>query len=187
MEACHANTEGGVLYKVEEEIKASTEIIIDWEGQDDAANPLNWPPTRKTFIITLVSAMTFNVSLASTIFAPGVPQLMTEFGSDSAPLAGFVVSAYVVSFIFSPLVTAPLSELYGRNIVMHASNIGFLVFTVLCAVSQNLAMFIIFRLLQGLAGCTPLVLGGGTIGDLVPAEQRGKALSGWQLGPLLVS
>ena len=116
-----------------------------------------------------------------------MPKLLAEFNSDNAALAGFVVSAYIVPFTFGPLVFAPLSELYGRNVVMHSSNIAFLISTFICGASQNMAMFIIFRLLQGLAGCVPLTLGGGTIADLMPPEKRGKALSGWQLGPLLVS
>lgn len=162
------------------------DVVVDWEGPDDQANPMNWPEKRKLFTIVLVSANTFNVSLASTIFAPGVSKLMAEFHNTSNTLSGFVVSAYIVPFILGPLVLAPLSELYGRNVIMHTANLAFLVFTIICAVSQNMAMFVIFRLLQGLAGCVPLVIGGGTIGDLMPPEQRGKAMSGWQLGPLMV-
>jgi len=132
-----------------------------------------------------VANVHINRSLASTIFAPGVPKLMAEFGSTSSELASFVVSAYIVPFILGPLLFAPLSELYGRNVVMNSSNVAFLIFTALCGASQNMAMFLVFRVLQGLAGCVPLTLGGGTIADLMPAEKRGRALSGWQLGPLL--
>ncbi|KAI0534773.1 major facilitator superfamily domain-containing protein [Xylaria digitata] len=163
----------------------SNEVIVDWEGPDDPANPLNWSSARKTFIIAIVSAVTFNISLVPTIFAPGVPLLLSEFHSESTSLASFVVSAYVVPFAISPLVVAPLSELYGRNVVMNTANFAFLVFTIVCAVSNGIALFLVFRVFQGLAGCVPLVLGGGMIGDLVPPEKRGRALSGWQLGPLL--
>ncbi|RWA10361.1 hypothetical protein EKO27_g4744 [Xylaria grammica] len=163
----------------------SNEVIVDWDGPDDPANPLNWSSARKTFIITVISAVTFNISLVPTIFAPGVPLLLSEFHSESSSLASFVVSAYVVPFAISPLVVAPLSELYGRNVVMNTANFAFLVFTIVCAVSNGIALFLVFRIFQGLAGCVPLVLGGGMIGDLVPPEKRGRALSGWQLGPLL--
>ncbi|KAK5634254.1 hypothetical protein RRF57_009968 [Xylaria bambusicola] len=167
-------------------ISSSDEVIVDWEGPDDPANPLNWSSARKTFIITLVSAVTFNISLVPTIFAPGVPLLLKEFHSDSTALASFLVSAYVIPFAISPLVVAPLSELYGRNVVMNAANFAFLVFTIVCAISNSIPLFLIFRVLQGGAACVPLVLGGGMIGDLVVPEKRGRALSGWQLGPLLV-
>ncbi|KAI0503244.1 major facilitator superfamily domain-containing protein [Xylaria bambusicola] len=166
-------------------ISSSDEVIVDWEGPDDPANPLNWSSTRKTFIITLVSAVTFNISLVPTIFAPGVPLLLREFHSDSTALASFLVSAYVIPFAISPLVVAPLSELYGRNVVMNTANFAFLVFTIVCAISNSIPLFLVFRVLQGGAACVPLVLGGGMIGDLVVAEKRGRALSGWQLGPLL--
>ncbi|KAI1305438.1 major facilitator superfamily domain-containing protein [Xylaria venustula] len=164
---------------------SSNEVIVDWDGPDDPANPLNWSSARKIFIIMVVSAVTCDVSLVPTIFAPGVPLLLREFHAESTALAGFVVSAYIVPFAISPLVVAPLSELYGRRIVMNAANFAFLIFTIVCAVSNSIGLFLVFRIFQGLAGCVPLVLGGGMIGDLIPPEKRGRALSGWQLGPLL--
>ncbi|KAJ3578666.1 hypothetical protein NPX13_g1898 [Xylaria arbuscula] len=164
---------------------SSSEVIVDWEGPDDPANPLNWTSARKTFVIAVVSAVTFNVSLVPTIFAPGVPLLLKEFHSESTALASFAVSAYIIPFAISPLVVAPLSEIYGRNVVMNTANFAFLVFTIVCAISNSIALFLVFRVLQGGAACVPLVLGGGMIGDLVVPEKRGRALSGWQLGPLL--
>ncbi|RMZ87618.1 hypothetical protein DV736_g5155, partial [Chaetothyriales sp. CBS 134916] len=76
--------------------------------------------------------------------------------STNYALVGFVVSAYIiiVPFIFfGPLSFAPLSELYGRNVIMHSSNVASLVFTLWCAVGVNIAMFVVFRLLQSFAGC----------------------------------
>jgi hypothetical protein len=185
---------------------STNEVLVDWDSPDDPENPLNWPLRRKAFIIVIVSAVTFNISLAPTIFAPGVPLLLREFSSHSTSsgssndegggaggenintaLASFAVSAYVVAFAIGPLVFAPLSELYGRNVIMWTSNALFLVFTIVCAVAPAVEVFVVFRILQGLAGCVPLVLGGGIIGDIMPPEKRGRALSGWQLGPLLVS
>lgn len=125
-------------------------------------------------------------AMASTVFAPGVPLLMQEFQSDSDQLASFTISVYVIGFCIGPLVLSPLSELYGRSPIMHASNVFFFIFTIACAVSSNLTMFIIFRLLMGISGCPPLTLGGGTIADLQPPDKRGMALSVWTMGPLLV-
>lgn len=62
-------------------------------------------------------------SLASAIFNPGMPYLTIDSGSTSIALAGFV-SAYIVHFVFAPLLFAPLGELYGRNIIMHSSNVS---------------------------------------------------------------
>ena len=123
--------------------------------------------------------------LASSMFAPGVPEVMTEFHSSNTLLAGFVVSVYVLGYAFGPLIIAPLSELYGRMPVYHVSNILFVVFTVACAVATNLNMLIGFRFLQGTFGSTPLTIGGGTIADMIVQEKRGGVMAIWALGPLM--
>lgn len=35
--------------------------LVDWDGPDDAANPMNWSPVRKWTLIALISFNTFNV------------------------------------------------------------------------------------------------------------------------------
>lgn len=111
---------------------------------------------------------------------------MNEFNSSNGELSGFVVSVFIIGFCFGPLVLSPMSELYGRNPVYHGSNICFTIFSIACAVSTNLPMLIVFRLFMGLSGCPSLSLGGGTIADLIPINKRGRALSIWAMGPLLV-
>lgn len=124
--------------------------------------------------------------MASTVTAPAVPLIMKRFQASNQELESFVVSVYIIGFVFGPLVVAPLSELYGRAIILHSTNVLFLIFTIIGALSTNLGMFIAFRLLMGLVACTPLTLGGGFIADLMAAQSRAKALSIWTTGPLLV-
>lgn len=78
--------------------------IVWWDGPDDPENPMNWPSWRKVLTCTIISFLTFVTPLASSIFAPGVPDLMADFKSDSNLLASFVVSVYVLGFAFGPLV-----------------------------------------------------------------------------------
>jgi hypothetical protein len=35
--------------------------LVDWDGPDDPADPMNWPSARKWTTIALVSFSTFNV------------------------------------------------------------------------------------------------------------------------------
>ncbi|PKY01364.1 MFS general substrate transporter [Aspergillus campestris IBT 28561] len=159
--------------------------MVDWDGDDDPHNPQNWSLTRKWCLVGLVSAVTFNISMASTVTAPAVPLIMAGFNQTNAELQSFVVSIYILGFAFGPLVVAPLSELYGRSPILHVTNIVFLIFNIACAVSTNLAMFTVFRLIVGLMACTPVTLGGGFIYDLMPAEHRARALMIWTMGPLM--
>jgi len=112
---------------------------------------------------------------------------MKEFNSDSELLEGFVVSVYVLGFAFGPLVIAPMSEMWGRSKLYHSCSFLFLVFTIICAVSNGMNMLIVFRFLAGSVGAAPLALGGGTIADLIPREHRATAMAIWVLGPSMLN
>ncbi|KAI9170817.1 Efflux pump rdc3 [Paramyrothecium foliicola] len=141
-------------------------IIVNWEGDDDPANPLNWPTRTKVINTTLISLMAFLTPLASSILAPGVPALMEEFQSVNSALASFVVSVYILGFAAGPLLMAPLSEIYGRSIIYHACNFVFIAFAIACAVAPSLQSLIAFRFLAGIFGSAPITNGTGTIADM---------------------
>ncbi|KAJ5780372.1 benomyl/methotrexate resistance protein [Penicillium paradoxum] len=159
--------------------------IVDWEGEDDPAKPTNWSGKKKWTNGGLLALMTLITPLASSMFAPGVQDVMIDFKSQSSILASFVVSVYVLGYCVGPLIVAPLSEIYGRLPIYHVSNVLFVIFTIACAVSSSLDMLIVFRFFAGLAGSTPLSIGGGTFGDMFKVEERGAAIAIWSMGPLL--
>ena len=115
------------------------------------------------------------------MFAPGVPQVLSDFKSDNALLGSFVVSVYILGYATGPLVIAPLSECYGRKWVYHTTNVLFVITTIACAVASNLNMLIGFRFLAGCAGSAVLTMGGGTVADLFIQEERGTAIALWSL------
>jgi hypothetical protein len=79
--------------------------IIDFDGPDDPANPMNWRFAKKWGMVFLVSAITFLTPLASSMFAPSIPEIMREFKSTNDMLRGFMLSVYVLGFAFGPLST----------------------------------------------------------------------------------
>lgn len=148
---------------------------------------MNWPTFKKWGILAVLSFLTLVTPLGSSMFAPGVPQVMRDFDNTSTTLATFVVSIYILGFAFGPLFVAPSSEMLGRMPVYHCGNVLFVLFTIGSALSKNMGMLIGFRFLQGLAGSTPITIGGGTIADCMPVENRGRAIAIWSMGPLCVS
>jgi len=159
--------------------------IVDWDGPNDPANPMNWGRKKVVMCTFILSLLTLLSPLASSMFAPGVPEVMAEFKSDSTTLAEFVVSVYLLGFAIGPLVISPFSELYGRLPVYIITTVLFIIFTVGCALSTNLNMLIAFRFLAGCVGVAPVTIGGGTIADMFRQEKRGAAMAVWAMGPLL--
>ncbi len=124
--------EGGAEVVEEQRNKEKDPNIVDWDGPDDPENPLNWTPKRKWSIAALLSFMTFVTPLASSMFAPGIPEVMADFHHPYSLLSTFVVSVYVLGYAIGPLIMSPMSELYGRLPVYHVTNAIFIVFTSTC-------------------------------------------------------
>lgn len=69
--------------------------------------------------------------------------------------------------------------------IYHASNAGFLPFTIGCAMAPSMPALMALRFLEACFGATCLTIGGGTIADIMPPAQRGRAMALWGMGPLL--
>ena len=95
------------------------------------------------------------------------------------------LSVYLLATAFGPLFIGPLSELYGRSPVLHATNLWFLVWNLVCGFADNKATLIASRLLAGLGASAIYSLGNGVLGDVWRPEQRGRSMGLYMLVPLL--
>lgn len=70
--------------------------LVDWSGPDDPEKPLNWAKKKKWTNMMIIGALTLLTPFGSSMFAPGVPDMMADFNSTNVDLASFVVSIYVL-------------------------------------------------------------------------------------------
>jgi hypothetical protein len=87
------------------DVERSYRDTVDFDGPNDPDDPMNWRFAKKWGMVFLISAITFLTPLASSMFAPSVPEVMQEFESTNNMLKGFMVSVYVLGFAFGPLST----------------------------------------------------------------------------------
>jgi MFS family permease len=151
---------------------------------NDPRNPRNFPIFGKWFITIFVAVATLGVTFDSSAYTGGIGKIIQQFGV-SQEVATLGVSLFVLGFAIGPLLWAPLSELYGRQIVFIAT---YGALTVLCAGaagSQNIQTLITLRAFAGAFGSSPLTNAGGVIADLFAAEQRGLATAFFAAAPFL--
>ncbi|KAH8587768.1 MFS general substrate transporter [Bisporella sp. PMI_857] len=151
---------------------------------NDPYNPRNFSTLGKWSITILVSMATLGVTFDSSAYTGGMRQLMGQFDV-SQEVATLGVSLFVLGFAIGPLLWAPLSELYGRQIVFMTT---YGVLTILCAGaagSQNIQTLITLRAFAGAFGSSPLTNAGGVISDLFTVEQRGLATAFFAAAPFL--
>lgn len=117
--------------------------------------------------------------------APALGAISQEFHITSSIMSSMTLSIFVLAYAIGPLFVGPLSEMYGRVIILQTSNLLYLFFNLGCGLAQTETQMIVFRFLSGLGGSAPLALGGGVLSDLFTAEERGRAISIYSLAPLL--
>ena len=85
---------------------------------------------------------------------------------------------YLIGYVLGPLLFGPLSEIYGRKIIMISTFIAYTVFTMACALSPNWAALLIFRLLTGINASSPISVIGGLYADIYDNPvTRGRAMA----------
>lgn len=80
---------------------------------------------------------------------------------------------------------APLSELFGRQILFSVTYCALTVFNAGAAGAQNSETLIALRFFAGAFGSSPLTNAGGLIADMFPSKQRGIAVSIFAAAPFL--
>ncbi|QKX62008.1 uncharacterized protein TRUGW13939_09164 [Talaromyces rugulosus] len=159
--------------------------LVTWDGPNDPEKPKNWPSSRKWSVMLIVSLYTFISPVSSTMVAPALTYIGDDFNIKSEVLLELTLSIFILAYAIGPLFLGPLSETYGRAIVLQLANLFYLAFNIGCGFSQSKGQIIAFRFLSGLGGSVPLAVGGGVLGDCFTAEERGKAMAVFSLAPLL--
>lgn len=133
-------------------------VQVTWNGPDDPDNPKNWPAKKKWAAVATVSSFTFISPVASSMVAPALQSIRSDFGIEDQLVSQLTLSIFVLAYAFGPLFLGPFSEIYGRVIVLQLANLFFLVFNIACGVAKTEAQMIVFRFLAGLGGSAPLAV-----------------------------
>lgn len=95
------------------------------------------------------------------------------------------VAMYMLSMSLFPLWWSSFSETLGRRTIYLVSFVLFVVFSILSALSNSIAMLIVMRILGGGAAASVQAVGAGTIADIWESKERGRAMGIFYLGPLM--
>lgn len=134
-----------VLNKVDEVANefTSKDGDIRMQPEDDPFYH-RFSPARKHFLVFLVGLSCFLSPSSNIAFLPAVPIIASRFETTSTVI-NISNTAYTLLMALSPCVMSQLSDIYGRRSAFLACSLGFTICTVLVAVSQDLAMFFVFR------------------------------------------
>ncbi|WWC89634.1 uncharacterized protein L201_004559 [Kwoniella dendrophila CBS 6074] len=139
-------------------------------------DPFHFSKFRKIIIMVLTLFFAFittwemssySISSSSLREDLDVPQIDTALG----------LSLYGWGFAVGPLVLAPITEEYGRYLVMIVSVVCYTLLHILMALAPNIGAILSGRFLMGLTGCIGPTLTPGFIADIYAPEKRGLPMA----------
>ena len=132
--------------------------LICFTGPDDPENPKNWPMRKKWAATVVVSCFTFMSPMSSSMVAPSVQAIAEQFHITDQVEMEMTMSIFILAYAIGPLFLGPMSEIYGRVIILQLANLFYLAFNIACGVCQSKGQMIAFRFLSGLGGSAPLAV-----------------------------
>lgn len=116
--------------------------------------------------------------MGSSLPSNAIPFIADHFHITSSYSKVLPISMYLVGYIVGPLAFGPLSESFGRQIIMISTFAFFTIFTIACAVAPNWAALLVFRFLAGVCASSPIAVIGGLYADIYgDPVTRGRAMA----------
>ncbi|KAJ5124898.1 uncharacterized protein N7515_008723 [Penicillium bovifimosum] len=157
--------------------------LVDWL-HEDARDPHQMQDWLKWSITLLQAASFLSITFASSALSAANPQIMEEFGA-SAELVVADTSLFVLAFAIGPAIWAPLSELWGRQIIYFITYGLTTVFAGATIASPNIATLLVLRFFSGAFGSSAISNAGGVVSDMYAARDRGLATIAFIGAPFL--
>ncbi|KAL9027731.1 MAG: hypothetical protein Q9196_003788 [Gyalolechia fulgens] len=149
---------------------------------------------KKVYVLFVGIISVVNSTFGSSLPAGAIHYLAEYFHVTSQAQLVLPISLFLVGYVLGPVVFAPLSETYGRRIIMVSTFALFNIFTLACAVAPNWPFFLVFRLLCGITASSAIAVVGGLFADIYnDPTSRGRAMAffmaatacGPQLAPII--
>ncbi|KAM5344210.1 hypothetical protein ACJ41O_012747 [Fusarium nematophilum] len=132
----------------------------------DGKNPAKFSSAKKARIVAAGIAITINSALGSSLPSGAAGDIAKAFSVTNSLQLVLLNSIYMLGFAIGPVIFGPLSEHVGRRIVLIGTYLGYMLFTLCCAVSPNYEALIVFRLLCGVCAAAPNAVVGPLYADI---------------------
>ena len=120
------------------------------------------PEYRRLALI--LGALTAMGPLAIDMYLPALPTIGREFGADAAAVQ-VSLAAYFAGMALGQAFYGPLSDAVGRKSALYFGLVVFIVSSIGCAASDSVRTLVVFRFLQALGGCAPIVIPRAVVRD----------------------
>lgn len=138
---------------------------------------------RPLFIVGVMSASLLQV-LDTTIANVAIPHMQSALGATPDTIS-WVLTSYIIASAVAMPITGWLADRIGSRNLFLWSVAGFILFSMLCGMAQNLEEMVIFRALQGVTGAFIAPLSQSVLLDTTRPSRQPQIIALWGMGVMI--
>lgn len=142
------------------------------------------PESLKRGIVCIIAMAAIIGPMGTSIIFPVIGDVTDQLDT-SVTIVNVSVGIYLLLMGIFPIWWSSISERVGRRTVYIVSFTLLVGFCIGAALSKNISLFIVFRMLMGASSLSVQSIGSGGINDLYRSQELGRAMSMFYLGTLL--
>lgn len=131
--------------------------------------------------IALIAALGGFLFGFETAVISGAEKTLQQLWSLNSVWQGFTVASSLIGTVLGSIVAGFPAQKYGRKKVLIGIALMYLVSAIGCAITSTWLLFIVFRMIGGLAVGASSVVGPMYISEISPAKQRGRLAGSFQV------
>lgn len=140
---------------------------------------------RNKWLITITIMMITIIELLDmTIVVVAMNAMMGSLSADREQIT-WIITAYIVAAAIVILLTGFLTSRFGRRRVLLIAVCGFLLFSALCGVSNNITTMVVFRVFQGIFGAVFIPTSQSILKTVFSEKEQGTAMAIWGIGMMV--
>ncbi|HLS69845.1 MAG TPA: multidrug effflux MFS transporter [Kiloniellales bacterium] len=132
--------------------------------------------SARSWLLPLIILLVAFGPVSTDLYLPSLPRLVEVFGTTSAA-AQLTLSVFLVGFACGMLIYGPLSDRFGRRVVLIGGISLFVLASVACLAAPSIEWLIAGRFLQALGAAAGPVLGRAVVRDVYGPNRAAQALS----------
>jgi DHA1 family bicyclomycin/chloramphenicol resistance-like MFS transporter len=126
--------------------------------------------------LVLLGALTGIAPFAVDMYLPGFPSIQRSLGAPPGSME-LTLASFFIGMALGQLFYGPVSDRFGRKKPLYVGLSVFVLASIACVYTDDIAQFIAWRFLQALGGCAGLVIARAVIRDRCNVQEAGRAFS----------
>lgn len=142
----------------------------------DADAPALADPGPGWYVLAVLSLLMGFASISTDLYLPAMPVMGRSLHATTG-MVEWTISGYLIGFSSGQLLWGPISDRYGRRMAVGSGLILFVVGSAGCALANDVATMILWRIVQALGACASVALSRAMVRDLYHGTRAAQMLS----------